>query len=175
MTTQINFKPSPWIVKNLKNISKNCNILDLACGYGRHSIYAKKIGLNVTAVDIDYEKLFYLKNIHNITVLRLDIEKKFNWPFKRNIFDAVIVTNYLYRPIFKKIFNSIKSKGFLLYETFSEENIKFGPPKNTNYLLKSGELLNLANKNRMTIIEYEEIITQKKKPKAIQRIFAKIK
>ena len=77
--------------------------------------------------------------------------------------------------IFKKIFHSIKSKGFLLYETFSEENIKFGPPKNTNYLLKSGELLNLANKNRMTIIEYEEIITQKKKPKAIQRIFAKIK
>ena len=86
-----------------------------------------------------------------------------------------MVTNYLYRPIFKKIFHSIKSKGFLLYETFSEENIKFGPPKNTNYLLKSGELLNLSNKNRMTIIEYEEIITQKKKPKAIQRIFAKIK
>ena len=164
MTTQNNFEPSPWIVKNLKNISKNCNILDLACGYGRHSIYAKKIGLNVTAADID-----------NIAVLILDIEKKFNWPFKKNIFDAVMVTNYLYRPIFKKIFHSIKSKGFLLYETFSEENIKFGPPKNTNYLLKSGELLNLANKNRMTIIEYEEIITQKKKPKAIQRIFAKIK
>ena len=175
MTTQINFKPSLWIVKNLKNISKNCNILDLACGYGRHSIYAKKIGLNVTAADIDYEKLFYLKNVHNITVLRLDLEKKFNWPFKKNIFDAVIVTNYLYRPLFKNIFYSIKPKGFLLYETFTLENKQFGRPYNLNYLLKPRELLDLALDYEISVIEYEEIITHYIKPKAIQRILGKIK
>ena len=175
MTTQINFEPSPWIVKNLKNISKNCNILDLACGYGRHSIYAKKIGLNVTAADIDYEKLFYLKNVHNITVLRLDLEKKFNWPFKKNIFDAVIVTNYLYRPLFKNIFYSIKPKGFLLYETFTLENKQFGRPYNLNYLLKPRELLDLALDYEISVIEYEEIITHHIKPKAIQRILGKIK
>ena len=175
MTSKINYNLSPWIKNNLNKVNKNSHILDLACGLGRHSIYAKSIGLNVIAVDINYKSLSYLKNKHNLLVLRLDIEKKFNWPFKNKIFDAVIVTNYLYRPVLNKIFYSIKPKGFLLYETFSEENIKFGHPKNKKYLLKPGELLKFSYKTKMTVLEYEEIITSSEKTKAIQRLFARKK
>ena len=63
--------------------------------------------------------------------------------------------------------------GYLLYETFSEENKKFGKPNNPEYLLKQGELLNFSKKKKMKIIEYEEIIITQKHSKAIQRIFAK--
>ena len=170
-----NFKVSPWIEKNLKTIPKNSNLLDVACGDGRHSVLAKRKGFRVTAIDIDYKKLFHLKTSENIVVLRLDLEKKyFNWTFKKNSFDIILVTNFLYRPILKKILYSIKSSGYLLYETFSEENKIFGRPNNPDYLLNQGELLNFAINNKMKVIEYEEIIDQdKNQPKAIQRIFSK--
>jgi len=166
---------SPWIKNNLDKIAKRSLILDLACGSGRHSILARKQGFIVIATDIDYKKLFFLKKTKDIRVLQTDLERKNNWPFKKNIFDAIIVTNYLYRPLFKNIFYSIKPKGFLLYETFSIENKKFGRPYNPNYLLKPRELLNLALDNEISVIEYEEIITHYIKPKAIQRLLGKIK
>ena len=87
----------------------------------------------------------------------------------------MIVTNYLYRPIFKNIINSIKLGGILLYETFSIENSIFGKPNNPKYLLKPQELLNLAKKNNMEIINYEEIITQSPIKKALQRIHTRIR
>ena len=166
---------SPWIKNNFEKIAKNSLILDLACGSGRHSILAKQLGFNVIATDIDYKKLFFLKKTKDIKVIQTDLENKHNWPFKKNIFDAVIVTNYLYRPLFKNIFYSIKPKGFLLYETFTLENKQFGRPYNLNYLLKPRELLDLALDYEISVIEYEEIITHYIKPKAIQRILGKIK
>jgi len=166
---------SPWIKNNLDKIAKNGLILDLACGSGIHSILAKKQGYKVIATDIDYKKLLFLKKTKNIRVLQTDLEKKHNWPFKENIFDAIIVTNYLYRPLFKNIFYSIKPKGFLLYETFTIENKQFGRPYNLNYLLKPRELLDLALDNEVYVLEYEEIITHNIKPKALQRILGEIK
>ena len=168
-----NKNASPWIKNNFEKIAKNSLILDLACGSGRHSILAKKLGFSVIATDIDYKKLFFLKKTKDIKVIQTDLENKHNWPFKKNIFDAVIVTNYLYRPLFKNIFYSIKPKGFLLYETFTLENKQFGGPYNLNYLLKPRELLDIALDYKISVIEYEEIITSSKKTKAIQRLFAR--
>ena len=176
MISNNHFKSSIWIEKNIQKIPKNSLLLDLACGNGRHSIVAQKHNLIVTAVDINENKLSRLQNINNIMLVKCNLEKeKFNWSFKKNIFDAILVTNYLYRPIFQKIIYSIKPRGYLIYETFTEENINFGRPNNPEYLLYQGELLNFAKKNGMHIIEYEEIIQGNKKSKALQRIFAKFK
>ena len=165
---------SSWVKKNFKNLPQNCHLLDLACGYGQHSILAQKLGLRVTATDIDASKLINLKNFKNITTVRVDIENKQNyWLFKNNFFDVILISKYLFRPILNNIFDSIKYDGYLLYETFSEENKKFGKPNNPEYLLKQGELLNFSKKKKMKIIEYEEIIITQKHSKAIQRIFAK--
>jgi SAM-dependent methyltransferase len=168
-------KPSNWIKNNLKSNINDLTLLDIACGSGRHSIYAASKGYKVISLDISKEKILKLTSNKLIYPIQLDIEASKAWPFINKTFDTVIVTNYLYRPIFKNIINSIKLGGTLLYETFSIENSTFGKPNNPNYLLKPQELLNLAKKNNMKIINYEEIITQYPIKKALQRIHAKIR
>ena len=167
--------PSEWIKNNLCKSNSDLNLLDLACGEGRHSIYAASLGYRVTCVDINKNTLTKMQNTKFILPIQLDLEKNNAWPFEDKKFDVIIVTNYLYRPIFNNIIKSIKPKGKLLYETFSEENSSFGKPNNKNYLLKSLELLNLAKKNKLKIINYEEIILEKPVKKAVQRIFASVK
>ena len=99
---------SSWVKKNFKKLPLNCHLLDLACGYGQHSILAQKLGLTVTAADIDASRLAYLKNFKNITTVRLDIENKQNyWIFKNNFFDVILISKYLFRPILNNIFDSI--------------------------------------------------------------------
>ena len=158
--------PSDWIKSNLVQSKNNLNLLDLACGKGRHSIYAASIGYKVTSIDKNKTYLSKLKNYKDIIPIQFDIEKNNNWLFPEKKFDVVIVTNYLYRPIFNYIINSIKLNGKLLYETFSIENLIFGKPNNKNYLLQPQELLNLARDNNLKIINYEEIIIAK--PKEVQ-------
>ena len=70
---------SSWVKKSFKNLPQNCHLLDLACGYGQHSILAQKLGLRVTAADIDASKLIHLKNFKNITTVRVDLEIKQNY------------------------------------------------------------------------------------------------
>ena len=168
-------KASNWIKNNLNDTKNDLTLLDIACGSGRHSIYAASKGYKVISLDISKEKILKLTSNKLIYPIQLDIEASKAWPFINKTFDTVIVTNYLYRPIFKNIINSIKLGGTLLYETFSIENSTFGKPNNPNYLLKPQELLNLAKKNNMKIINYEEIITQYPIKKALQRIHAKIR
>ena len=168
-------KPSKWVTNNLKGHICGLTLLDIACGSGRHSIYAASKGYKVISLDISKEKILNFKSIKSIYPIQIDIEASNAWPFKYKTFDAVIVTNYLYRPIFQNIINSIKPGGILLYETFSIENSIFGKPNNPKYLLKPQELLSLAKKNNMEIINYEEIITQSPIKKALQRIHTRIR
>ena len=167
--------PSGWVKNNLPISNSNLNLLDLACGNGRHSIYAASIGYKVTSVDINKNILSEMKNNEFIIPIQLDLEKNNIWPLQDEKFDVVIVTNYLYRPIFKNIIKSMKSNGKLIYETFTEENSAFGKPNNKNYLLQPQELLKFSRNNKLKIINYEEIIIEKPIKKAVQRIFSILK
>tara|TARA_B110000008_G_scaffold153401_1_gene154495 strand:- start:141 stop:689 length:549 start_codon:yes stop_codon:yes gene_type:complete len=167
--------PSEWIKNNLSKSNYELNLLDLACGNGRNSMYAASIGYKVTSVDINKNTLSEIQNNEFIMPIQLDLEKNNIWALQDKKFDVVLVTNYLYRPIFKNIIESMKPDGILLYETFTEENSAFGRPNNKNYLLKPQELLNFARKNKLEIINYEEIIIEKPIKKAVQRIFSILK
>lgn len=56
-------------------------------------------------------------------------------------FDVVVVTNYLWRPLFPVIQQSLASEGVLIYETFSAGNETVGKPSRPDFLLQDGELL----------------------------------
>jgi 2-polyprenyl-3-methyl-5-hydroxy-6-metoxy-1,4-benzoquinol methylase len=167
--------PSEWVKNNLSISNSELNLLDLACGNGRHSIYAASIGYKVTSIDINKNVLLEIQNKEFIIPIQLDLEKNNIWPLKNKKFDVVIITNYLYRPIFKNIIKSMKPNGKLIYETFTEENSAFGKPNNKNYLLRPQELLNFSRNNKLEIINYEEIIIEKPTKKAVQRIFSILK
>jgi hypothetical protein len=56
-------------------------------------------------------------------------------------FDAVVVTNYLWRPLLPVIVDSVAPGGALIYETFAAGNEAYGKPSRADFLLQSGELL----------------------------------
>jgi hypothetical protein len=86
------------------------------------------------------------------------------------MFGAVIVTNYLHRPLFPTLRSALAPGGVLLYETFAAGNERFGRPSNPDFLLRPGELLRAADGLR--ILAYEDCFVDQPKPALVQRVCA---
>jgi SAM-dependent methyltransferase len=145
-------------------------VLDLACGSGRHALHLASLGLQCMAVDKDVSVLRGQKLPTEIKLLETDLENS-PWPFGEQTFDAIVVTNYLHRPLFPKIIATLKTGGVLIYETFAIGNEKFGKPSNPDFLLQPGELLD-AVRGSLRVIAYEDDYVDLPKPAMIQRICA---
>jgi SAM-dependent methyltransferase len=130
--------PEPTIVDWAKHIAPASSILDVAAGRGRHAIWLAKLGHSVTAVDQD-TKALRDQSHPNILTVTADLENS-AWPFEGQQFDAVVVVNYLFRPLIPTLIASVKDGGYLLYETFAAGNENYGRPRNPNFLLQPGEL-----------------------------------
>jgi len=143
--------PSPWIVRWAPAIAAGGSVLDLACGSGRHVRYLAGRGLRVTAVDRDREAI---ERCHGAAErVQADLESA-PWPLQGRRFDAVIVTNYLWRALMPHIVDSIGPGGLLLYETFALGNERFGKPSNPDFLLRPGELL--THVNALHVLAFED-------------------
>jgi SAM-dependent methyltransferase len=62
------FSEAETFISNLVNdlkIEKNSQILDLACGKGRHSIYLNKLGYQIDGCDLSKESITYAKQFEN--------------------------------------------------------------------------------------------------------------
>lgn len=76
------------------------------------------------------------------------------WPFDGEVFDAIVVTNYLWRERLPDIVQSVAPGGILLYETFAQGNGSVGKPSRPDFLLAPGELL--AACAGLRVIAYED-------------------
>ena len=161
---------SPWVRRFADAIPKNGLVLDLACGAGRHTALLASLGHQVLSVDQDISMVESLKD-ESVQTLELDLEGS-DWPLLNQEFSAIVVTNYLYRPFLDELPKILTEDGVLIYETFAEGNAKFGKPSNPNFLLKSGELLALAQRSGLKVIAYEDIYLDHPKPAMVQRICA---
>lgn len=157
--------PSPWIARFAALVPAGGAVLDLACGGGRHSRLFLDRGHPVTAMDRDVTQA---RLAEGAELVQADLEDGSPWPLAGRSFDAVVVTNYLWRPLFPPILAALKPGGALLYETFAAGNEAFGRPANPDHLLKRGELLDLAR--GLTVIAYEDGIVEQ--AKVVQRIAA---
>ena len=143
--------PSTWIVRWAHLIAPQGRVLDVAAGSGRHARWLAARGHVVTALDRDAEAMAALRGIAEVVVA--DIERG-PWPLPGRRFDAVIVTNYLWRPLLPAIVAATGPGGVLLYETFAVGNATVGRPANPEFLLLPGELLGAASGLR--IVAYED-------------------
>jgi SAM-dependent methyltransferase len=139
-------------------------VLDLACGSGRHSRLFLKRNLPVVAVDRDAQA------IPGAQFLQADLENS-PWPFAGRRFAAIVVTNYLHRPLFPFIVEGLEPGGLLIYETFMAGNEKLGRPSNPAFLLKPGELL--AAFAALTPVAFEQGRVERPKPAMVQRLCAR--
>ena len=165
-------KPSPWVTRFIPLIPHGGEILDLACGSGRHTRYLLDSGHKVTALDKDVSKVIMLTSNSNFSLFQWDLETIDPWPFPDKSFSGIVVTNYLYRPLFQNLINALDDNGILIYETFSIGNEHYGHPKNPDFLLNNEELFELC-KNELTVVAFEQgIVLRQTAPKVIQRVCA---
>lgn len=151
-------------------LSADSLVLDVACGFGRHTRLALQQGHRVVAVDRNEEALAGLKSLPGVRPVQADIENG-DWPFGAQRFDAVFVTNYLYRPLFPALLESVSEAGLLVYETFARGNEQFGRPSNPDYLLEPGELYDVVRAS-LRVLAYEDVYVNSPKPAMVQRVCA---
>ena len=162
---------SLWVARFADLVPAGGRVLDVACGAGRHARSFLQQGHPVTVVDRDTSGVADLGEHPNVEILEFDLEAGKPWPFAGRVFEGVVVTNYLWRPILADIVASVAPGGLLLYETFARGNEQFGHPRNPDFLLRPGELLD-AVRGELRVVAYEDRIVEEPDPKAVQRIAA---
>ena len=163
--------PSPWVVRHAQSIPARGKVLDLACGSGRHARFLAGLGYPVLAVDRDARALAGVSTIKGITTRQLDLEGE-EWPLAGQVFDGIVVTNYLWRPRLPDVLALLAPGGALIYETFMVGNAAYGKPTNPAFLLQAGELRQLAAAAGLREVEYAEGYVASPKPAMRQAVCA---
>ena len=146
---------SPLISKYLKQLksltnNKQSTVLDLACGSGRNGLYLIDNDIPVTFADVNATAIEQVQqlaamanNSQHADFWSIDFEQEDEMPLADKSFAAIMVFRYLHRSLFKQIKQAILPDGLIIYETFTTAQVQFGRPKNPDFLLKSGELLDV--------------------------------
>jgi SAM-dependent methyltransferase len=164
---------SAWVQRWSHLVAPNGSVLDLACGNGRHARWFDRQGCAVVAVDISPAAIEAVKQaLPMCEAVLADIENS-PWPLGQRQFDAVVVTNYLWRALMPQILASLAPGGLLIYETFTEGNASVGKPSRADFLLRSGELLEICRDLRIVAFEdgFEDA-SQSHGQRFVQRIAA---
>ncbi|MGV8892258.1 MAG: class I SAM-dependent methyltransferase [Burkholderiaceae bacterium] len=166
--------PSAWVQRFAALIPPG-PVLDLACGSGRHARLLAALGHPVLAADRDTVALARAAGQGIVTTL-VDLEADgAAWPFVAGHFAAIVVANYLHRPLFLHMLDSLANGGLLIYETFASGNALYGKPSNPDFLLKRGELFELLRQHpsiNMHVLAFEDGYTATPRPAMVQRICA---
>ena len=165
---QSSMAPSVWVNRFLPLIKPGGLVLDLAAGSGRHVRLLRDCGFAVCAVDRDTTALLAFAG-PCCEVRRIDLETDDRRQLGDD-YDGIIVTNYLHRPLLPAIARALAPGGVLIYEAFARGNERFGRPRNPDFLLRPGELLEAFT--RLTVVAFEQGEVSVPRPAVIQRLAA---
>jgi SAM-dependent methyltransferase len=163
--------PSPWVARFAPLVPAGGPVLDLACGDGRHARLFLARGHPVIALDRDPGQLGELARAPGLEVVSADLEDGSPWPLAGRRFAAVVVTNYLFRPLFPILLDALGARALLIYETFAQGQEAIGRPTNPEFLLAPGELLQVVA-GRLQVVAYEHGRIAAPRPAIKQRLCA---
>jgi SAM-dependent methyltransferase len=167
--------PSAW-VRRWAPLIRQGEVLDLACGGGRHARLLAGLGHTVIALDRDADALARIEAGEHgdaITTVDYDLEAPgAAWPFAPHSLSGIVVVNYLYRPLLPPMLASLAADGILIYETFARGNELFGKPSNPDFLLMPSELMGLAGRAGLRVLGFEDGVVDSPKPARVQRVCA---
>jgi len=164
-------EPSRWVRHWTHLVAPGGAVLDVASGAGRHARWFAGHGHPVTALDRDAAALATMQDEPLITTLTADLEGA-PWPLPDGAqFAAVVVTNYLHRPLFPRLLDALAPGGVLIYETFAHGNQTVGKPSNPAFLLTPGELLDTV-RPRLRVVAFQDGFLAQPRPAYVQRICA---
>ena len=149
---------SAWVQRWAHLVKPQGVVLDVACGRGRHARWFYERNHALALVDISQDAIDSIAGIillpgDRYEAVVADIENG-PWPFAGRQFDAVVVTNYLWRALMPTLLTSLAPGGVLIYETFTQGNETVGKPSRPDFLLRTGELLQVCSGLR--IVAFEE-------------------
>jgi SAM-dependent methyltransferase len=159
--------PSDWLLRFAHLITPGGVVADVACGAGRHARWLLERGFAVVAFDRDLSRLELAHP--RLQRREVDLESLAGFSFGAEVYDAVLVTNYLWRPLFPALLAAVKSDGVFLYETFAREHAALGRPRSPDFLLEPGELLARVGPGQR-IIAYEHGYLAEPRSRVVQRI-----
>lgn len=163
--------PSHWVLRFAPLVAADAGcVLDLACGSGRHGRLFLANGAPTLFLDRDLSGVEDLRGVAGAELLQADIENG-PWPLAGRRFAAIVVTNYLWRPLFPQIVAALQPGGLLLYETFMRGNERFGKPASPDFLLVENELFDRC-RDAFDILAFEQGEDSQPKPAMRQRICA---
>ena len=170
-----NEPPSRWVQRWSHLVAPGGVVLDVACGHGRHARWFYERNHPVALVDRAQAAIDFIASTipaQRMEAVVTDIENG-PWPFAGRRFDAVVVTNYLWRPLMPVLLDSLAIGGVLIYETFTQGNETVGKPSRPDFLLRQGELLDICRSLRVVAFEdgFQEG-PQGQAPRFVQRIAA---
>ena len=143
--------PSPWLRRFAHLLRPGGAVLDVACGSGRHVRWLAGQGFAVTGIDRDAAATEPLRALAEIVVADLEGAP---WPLPGRRFDAVVVTNYLWRPLWPALRAALGEGSVLVYETFAHGQHLIGRPSRPDFLLQPGELLRAFD--GLHVVAYED-------------------
>ena len=162
--------PSAWVQRWAHLIRPQGTVLDIACGSGRHMQYLAAQGHTVLGLDRSSEALADADAWGEVKLADLENAP---WPLMQGDqprqFDAVVVTNYLWRALFPLMLQSLAPGGVLIYETFAAGNETVGKPSRPDFLLQPGELLSAFAGLRVVAFEDGFLAPT---PRFVQRLVA---
>lgn len=161
---------SHWVTRFLPGAAPNGEILDVACGKGRHLRLAHSRGYAVVGIDRDLSDVTDLSKQPEVEFIAADLEGGAPFPVAGRKFAGVIVTNYLWRPILPAIVDCVADDGLLIYETFAAGNERYGRPSHPDHLLRPGELITAVHP-RLIPVAFEHV-TLRDPARVVQRIAA---
>jgi len=151
--------PSGWLLENAGLLPRGGRVLDVACGRGRHALLRAGAGFDVTAIDRDAGAIAHVTTIAGrldlpIAARVLDLETDPPPSLGSQQYDAILVFNYLHRPLMPLLIDALRPTGVIVYETFTRRQAERGHPRNPAFLLEDGELAGLMQP--LTIVRQRE-------------------
>ncbi|MGV8805974.1 MAG: class I SAM-dependent methyltransferase [Polaromonas sp.] len=145
--------PSRWVQRWSHLVAAGGTVLDVACGQGRHAHWFYQRNHPLALVDRAQSAIESIAiPAQACQAVVADIENG-PWPFAGRQFAAVVVTNYLWRPLLPVLLDSLAQGGVLIYETFTHGNETIGKPSRADFLLRPGELLQVCSQLRVVAFE----------------------
>ena len=103
--------------------------LDLACGAGRNAHYLARLGWKVTAVDASAVALQFIRGPHRVLA---DLERD-PLPFRNELFDMIIIINFLHRPLFAEALRVVRRGGLVAAAIRTTGNYSLQPGELRGY------------------------------------------
>ncbi len=166
------WQPSPWLVECAPHLPTRGHGLDVACGSGRHAAWLAARGLTTWGCDLLPDAL-----LRAHALVRAATELDFSaaarprapiafaavnatlpLPWREGVFAVICGFRYLDRALFPRLARHLVPGGFLVWETFTIEQARFGKPRRPEFLLAPGEWAQLCSDAQLEVVATREFV-----------------